>query len=190
MPSPSLQPSPSLHAANTAAAQPPPSLPSRPAHSSASYARPLATRQGASAFNQPLNLDTSNVVNMNRMFKVCAPSPRPPQPSPSLCMPRTAQPPTPPPAPLALLRMPALATLQNAELFNQPLSFSIIKVTNILQTFTVRSAPALPRTSSRTPPVHALCAAPPPHRLLLPVHTHHTLLHRMPSLRLGRAQTP
>ena len=72
MPSPSLQPSPSLHAANTAAAQPPPSLPSRPAHSSASYARPLATRQGASTFNQPLSLDTSNVTNMNRMFKVCA----------------------------------------------------------------------------------------------------------------------
>ena len=86
--------------------------------------------------------------------------------------------------------MPALATLQDAKLFNQPLSFSIIKVTNILKTFTVRSAPALPRTSSRTPPVHALCAAPPPNRPLLPVHTHHTLLHRMPSLRLGREQTP
>ena len=44
---------------------------------------PLSTRQRASAFNQPLSLDTSSVTNMDGMFEVrSAPYPQPPQSGP------------------------------------------------------------------------------------------------------------
>jgi surface protein len=45
------------------------SPPSRPAPRPASHAL-LSTRQGNTAFNQPLSWDTSKVTNMERMFYV------------------------------------------------------------------------------------------------------------------------
>ena len=106
------------------------------------------TRQGASAFNQPLSFDTSNVTNMNNMFYVrSAPAPTPPliqalacarlaplrRPTPSRLPARM------PPAPYA-----RLMTRQGASAFNQPLSFDTSNVTDMSGMFDVRSAPAPP----------------------------------------------
>ena len=53
---------------------PPPHLPSPdPDTRPASYGH-RSTRQQASAFNQPLSLDTSSVTTMEGMFAVCSPS--------------------------------------------------------------------------------------------------------------------
>jgi len=59
-----------VHAACAATTPRPPA--SRPAPPPASHALP-STRQYASAFNQPLSLDTSKVTRMYSMFMVCAP---------------------------------------------------------------------------------------------------------------------
>eukprot|EP00964_Phaeocystis_antarctica_P024998 scaffold14015_cov48-Phaeocystis_antarctica.AAC.1 len=56
----------------------------------------LATRQGATKFNEPLNFDTSSVTSMEEMFKVRVPSTRPPAERLS-CVP-LAPPPHPPPS--------------------------------------------------------------------------------------------
>ena len=58
----------SLHAACAAAATPRPPA-TRPARRPSFYAS-LLTRQSASAFNQPLSLDTSSVTDMQYMFNV------------------------------------------------------------------------------------------------------------------------
>ena len=69
----------SLHAACAAAAAPRPPASRSPCRPS-SYAS-LSTRQGASAFNQPLSLDTSSVTSMQYMFYVrsAVPCQQPPQ---------------------------------------------------------------------------------------------------------------
>ena len=100
------------------------------------------------------------------------------------CM-RLAPPPHPPPSRLPLCtsptyRMTSLATRQGAPKFNQPLSFDISGVTSMGTMFTVHSARALPRISSRI--LSCMPIALAPNRPLLPVHA-------SPSLRLGRKRT-
>ena len=69
MPSLSLQLDPALKRATCAAFASRP--PAGPAHPSPRIAHALpSTRQYASAFNQPLSLDTSSVTDMSHMFKV------------------------------------------------------------------------------------------------------------------------
>mgnify|MGYP004176786809 CR=1 FL=1 len=63
-----------VHADCVAATQRPHA--SRAAPLPASHAR-LSTRQGASAFNQPLSFDTSSVTTMNGMFYVRSAAPQP-----------------------------------------------------------------------------------------------------------------
>ena len=120
----------------------------------------LWTRQVAEAFNQPLSFDTSSVTDMASMFSVrsaralrsvltvgaflhaactAAASPRPPATRPA-------------PHPSVL----SLFTRQNAKAFNQPLSFDTSSVTNMLDMFMVRSARALP-SSSTVGPLPARC---------------------------------
>ena len=65
-PAPKLQPSPLLHAACTAVAR---HLPPAGLHLTTHRMCPrFDSRQGASAFNQPLSFDTSSVSNMGLMF--------------------------------------------------------------------------------------------------------------------------
>ena len=128
-----------------------------PACLPSSYA-PLSTRQNAWAFNQPLSFDTSSVSTMNTMFNVrsahapgrsslhswalparCVPLLRSahalPSPGPHVCPPTYAP----------------LSTRQHARAFNQPLSFDTSSVTNMGSMFAVRSARALPATTTVGP---------------------------------------
>eukprot|EP00964_Phaeocystis_antarctica_P109113 scaffold73604_cov48-Phaeocystis_antarctica.AAC.1 len=164
----------------------PPPPASRAAPRPAPYAL-LSTRQGAHAFNQPLSFDiTSKVTYMLRMFWVrSSPCPAPNlQSSPPLhaaCATVVRR--LPPPGPhLAPHRMPSFR--QDAQAFNQPLSFDTSSVTNMEYIFHVRSSPCpAPNLQSR-PALHAACAAvarrlPPPNL--------HLASHRMPSFRLSAA---
>ena len=108
----------------------------------------ISTRQGASSFNQPLSFDTSSVTDMTSMFYVRSARALPPslQSEPSPCTRRLRRrrsmpPPGPPPRPAPHT---LLSTRQRATAFNQPLSFDTSSVTNMLNMFRVRSAPALP----------------------------------------------
>ena len=66
-PDPNLQSGPPLHAACGTS----PAIWLLPAHTSpGTVSPPFDSRQGASAFNQPLVLDTSSVTNMMYMFRV------------------------------------------------------------------------------------------------------------------------
>ena len=68
-PAPSLQSSPSLCAlAHYIYRCPPPSRRPPTCSSARSVCPPFDSRQGASAFNQPLNLDTSSVTSMQQML--------------------------------------------------------------------------------------------------------------------------
>jgi hypothetical protein len=140
---------------------PPPGLHLTPHH----MPLPL-TRQQASAFNQPLSLDTSNVTTMRYMFYVRsarAVASNSLESGLSPCTPLAPPPPhtLPPPGPhLAPHRMPLPSTRQYAHAFNQPLSFDTSKVTHMGDMFIVRSARALTLTTwFRPSPVHAACAA-------------------------------
>ena len=103
---------------------------------------PFSTRQEASAFNQPLSIDTSSVTDMNSMFRVrpervkrsmpsrgfpgtllASPSPHAPLPSPC---PHRAPP-----------HIAPLSTLQFTSAFNQPLSFDMSSVTTMFGMFYV-----------------------------------------------------
>ena len=148
----------------------------------------LLTRQGETAFNQPLSFNTSSVTNMLQMFKVrsaralgpslqsdppCARRLRCPRPTPSRLSRAAPRP----------ARRP-ISTRQGASAFNQPLSFDTSSVTDMLQMFYVRSAraqaPSLQSVPSR---VHASSVATPSRLPGL-----HLAPHRTPSFRLGRAR--
>ena len=112
-----------------------------------------STRQQASAFNQPLSFDTSNVTTMLYMFYVRSARAVAPKPwvGPSPCARRLRRrrltPSRLPGAHLAPHRMPLPSTRQYAHAFNQPLSFDTSKVTNMFHMFLVRSARALTLTT-------------------------------------------
>ena len=124
--------------------------------------------QRASAFNQPLSLDTSSVTDMSDMFQVrsaratCTLSPRP-----LLCIYHLRRRPSalPPPGPLP--PRPTLYALssaqQEASAFNQPLGLDTSSVTDMAYMFQVRSAHAM-----RPVPGWALSCTPRP--LPLPYH--------------------
>ena len=130
----------------------------------------LSTRQSASAFNQPLSLDTSSVTDMGRMFYVrfaralpaafilvvvgfslhvaCVAAAAQALPSPG---------PARHPSPYA-----SLLTRQYAGAFNQSLSLDTSSVTNMQDMFYVRSARALPAASIVGSSLRAACAAATP----------------------------
>ena len=105
------------------------------------------SRQGASAFNQPLSFDTSSVTNMQTMFNVrCSPCPAPNEfaaaPSLARCVRRGCPPPAAPrPVSLAAHAWPCFYSRQQAYAFNQPLSFDTSSVTSMGQMFYVRFTP-------------------------------------------------
>jgi len=112
----------------------------------------LSSRQSASAFNQPLSLDTSSVTNMYQMFQVrSARAPASSLHSWVLCQHAAcaAAAPTPsrlPAPPVAARFMLSLPTRQHASAFNQPLSFDTSSVKIMYQMFYVRSARAPARS--------------------------------------------
>ena len=127
------------------------------------------TRQSATAFNQPLNLDTSSATTMRGMFRV---RPRRMQllHCPAGSSVHAACTATAPPRPRA--SRPAchpsvshVVTRQDAPAFNQPLSFDMSSVTDMSQMFYVRLCRAQRPAGSF---VHAACTAtaPTPSRLL------------------------
>ena len=77
-----LESRPTLRAACATAASTPSHLPvaSRGPHLACIACALVLTRQGASAFNQPLSFDTSSVTNMLNMFGVCFAPALSPQP--------------------------------------------------------------------------------------------------------------
>ena len=122
--------------------------PSRlPAHTSPHIACLPSARQHASAFNQPLNFDTSSVTIMSYMFLVRTPRPLPASISvgSSPCMFLRDDNTLPPPAlasePHTQHHMPntyaRLSARQFASAFNQPLSFDTSSVTSMDQMFGV-----------------------------------------------------
>ena len=184
---------------------PPPTLLAAPL----SPSPPLATRQEADAFNQPLNLDTSSVKDLEEMFYVRSARARPRQrPSaagslPAHCFRLPRLPPRPPacprgPACRPLSPRPPLATRQLVDAFNQPLSFDTSSVTSMRVMFYVRSARAPPGqrpSAAGSLPAHWACtAATPPANPSRQRHSACTLappaapsLHALP-LPLGRAR--
>ena len=153
----------------TLRAPPPPPRPPAPSPGVSPSMCLRVTRQDASAFNQPLSLDTSRVTNMHYMFKVRPPRAIWPQSplGPSVHTACTAT---------TLHALPSLSpsvppstcvcvTRQGASAFNQPLSFDTSSVTEMRGMFRVRPpracrAPQCPIGSS----VHAVCTATAPHR--------------------------
>ena len=134
-----------VHAATVAATQCPHA--SRPVPLPTLHAR-LSTRQGASAFNQPLSFDTSKVTTMSYMFYVRSARALAPTalsralPVHADCVAATQRPHASRAAPL-LTPHARLSTRQYASAFNQALSFDTSKVTNMGYMFYVRSARAL-----------------------------------------------
>ena len=130
---------------------------------------PAVARQGASAFNQPLSLNTSGVTDMSQMFEVrfgvchgpCVRSGPP-------CMLRTPPPPPRPPKsrPVSPSVSPAV-TRQGASAFNQPLSLvDTSKVTTMYGMFYVRPPRVpLPPNVRSSLPCTSLRAPPRPHAL-------------------------
>ena len=163
------------------APRPPPDTPSRlpfqPASRPTSYSL-LSTRQRASAFNQPLVWDTSKVNTMQWMFYVCSArahtTSHPTHPTPPSRRPR--------PAPRPLIACPPCDSRQGHGIsaFNQLLSFDTSSVTNMVEMFRVRSAPALclPDSLESGPP---LCMPPPPHAVPPPARTLPPVSHAPPS---------
>ena len=186
---PALRPTSSQALACTLHAPPPlhrPAL-SRPTPRQASHAS-LSTRQGASAFNQPLSFDTSEVTSMGAMFSVrSAPALRPISgralPCTHLAPPPLHCPSASQPAPRAASHA-SLSTRQSATAFNQPLSFDTSNVISIRSMFMVRPAAS---------PAPNLQSGPPPARILrrhrstvLPSPGPHLAPLRMLPFRLGR----
>ena len=133
----------------------------------------LPTRQSASAFNQPLSLDTSSVTTMYGMFHVrslhatCAVAIL--WPSHFLTSPR--------------LTSPLLPTRQSASAFNQLLSLDTSSVTTMSGMFWVRSARAYPTSGNFA----CMLLAPPPLHALPLLDSHLASLCICP-FRLGRAR--
>ena len=131
------------------------------------------TRQDASAFNQPLSLDTSRVTNMHYMFTVRPPAraiwPQSPLgPSVHAACTATTLHALPPLSPRVPPSTCLCVTRQGASAFNQPLSFDTSSVTKMRGMFRVR-----PPRACRAPQcqigssVHAVstATAPTPSRL-------------------------
>jgi len=155
-----------------------------------------STRQSASAFNQPLSLDTSKVTTMYGMFEVrparaltltpsVGPSPR----VHAACAATTSHPPASWPAPRPASHAPPFDSRQSMSAFNQPLSLDTSKVTNMDYMFYVRPARALAPNSLESG-LRRACRLrrrrPTPSRL--PARTSPRIA--CPSLRLGRTCTP
>jgi len=155
---------------------------------------PFDSRQGAGAFNQPLNWDTSKVTSMRFMFDVrSSPCPDPcVQSDPPLhaaCaavarrlphLPRTA-----PRMRLSMRPPPPFDSRQHAYAFNQPLSWDLSSLTEIGYMFFVRSSPC-PLTHIALGPcparcIHRGCFPPLPHLAPRP----HLAPHRILSFRLS-----
>jgi hypothetical protein len=114
--------------------------------------------QGASAFNQPLSLDTSSVTDMEYMFRVRSAHALCHQPPQLLGPPCTLRA---PPATRTARRPSSdasLSTRQDSSAFNQPLSLDTSSLTDMRYMFYVRSAPALPAASTVGSSLHAACA--------------------------------
>ena len=115
----------------------------RPSATSPHRTSPLSARQRSRAFNQPLNFDTSNVVNMDEMFeahsarRILWPILLSSLPLFARCIMRFAPPLSDPPASYA-----PLLTRQEATAFNQPLNFDTSRVIIMGEMF--RVLPPLP----------------------------------------------
>ena len=109
---------------------------------------PSFTWQEATAFNQPLSLDTSSVSNMGWMFAVrfarALPSAATVGTSLHAACTAAAPPRPPDPARMRPLLLTSPVTPQGASAFNRPLSLDTSSVTDIGGMFYVRSARALP----------------------------------------------
>ena len=137
---------------------------------------PLVSRQGASAFNQPLSFNTSSVIDMNYMFSVRGlPPPSAVGAFRARSLRRCHAPPSHLPAhkPRHASYVPSSA-LQRASTFNQPLTLDTSSVTDMNWMFYVRSSHAPPLVCSLGPP---LVSRPAP-----------LVANRMPSFRLGSTQ--
>ena len=129
------------------------------------------SRQGADAFNQPLTFDTSKVTTMWYMFAVRALAPTSSR-EPFPAMPLAPSPPptalSPPSTHLPLASYAHLATRQNAEAFNQPLSLDTSSVTTMQSMFAVRSVPLPAQPPQLGYSLRTLLAPPPPPHTPLP----------------------
>ena len=127
----------------------------------------LFTRQSASAFNQPLSLDTSSITTMQNMFSVrsarALPAACKVEPSQHAACAAVATPRPPATGPACRPSFYAsLSARQYASAFNQSLSFDTSSVTNMQNMFYVRSARALPAASTVEPSLPTACAAATP----------------------------
>ena len=166
----------------------------RPTPRSASYAL-LSTRQGASAFNQPLSFDTSSVTTMHRMFAVRsahALAPQHSQPDPLAVHAARALPPAhalPPPS------------AQNSPRIAHP-PFDSAGCDGVQPAAQLRHVqrhghePHVPRALRACPSPPASTAGPSPHACRSyaaagqcpPAPGPHLARHRTPSFRLGRSR--
>ena len=119
---------------------------------------PFDSRQAAYTFNQPLSFDTSSVTNMRYMFLVrSSPCALPP-----IC---SRAPPLHVEARLLACTLtphricPPCDSRQNAQTFNQPLSFDTSSVTSMQYMFLVRSSPCPAPNLQSSSALHAACAA-------------------------------
>ena len=126
------------------------------------------TRQGASAFNQPLTFETSSVTDMSQMFYVRPPLTRGRAKCPVGSSVHTLRAPPPPPQAFAFAPpIPRVALLmrlgvprQQASAFNQPLSFDTSGVsTDIQATSGVHPSSRVPCPCPVGSSVHAACTA-------------------------------
>ena len=122
------------------------------------------TRQGASAFNQPLSLDTSSVTSMYVMFYVRNPMRVPCPAVGSSVHRRRRRPPLrfpPPVSPSTFLGV----TRQGASAFNQPLSLDTSSVMDMQSMFRVRTPERVPCPAVESVPpctLRACTVTPPP----------------------------
>ena len=141
-----------------------------PARRLSGYAS-FSTRQWASAFNQPLSFDTSSVTTMQSMFNVRSAPPYP-QPAQSRLFLHTARAAAGSPTPSHPVCRPSsyasFFTWQRASAFDQPLSLDTPRVVSMYGMFRVRSARALPSSSTVGPSQHAGCTVAASHALLRP----------------------
>ena len=132
------------------------------------------TWQYVSAFNQPLDLNTSSVTDISYMFGVRPARALPPistvGSSPARCLRHRH----PTPSRFSARMLPTLhallSTRQGTTAFNQPLSFDTSKATDMSYMFYVRSARALRPIPSRV--FACTLLAPPPSHTLPPPSPH------------------
>ena len=133
---------------------------------------PFDSRQGASAFNQPISFDTSSVTTMAYMFRVrSSPCPAPNLQSSPPLQGTPLAPRSPATSGLPVLYTsphtvcPPFDSRQWASAFNQPLSFDTSKVTTMSGMFQVRSFPCpVPNLQSSPRTLHRLCTHSAPAR--------------------------